>query len=249
MNPHAEVEDFQLLLFKKYLGMVKEDMPLAYLLKKKEFFGYDFYVDARVLVPRPETELLVEKVLNYLKRVSYNFSAERLRILDVGTGSGAIAISLAKELTKLAVDFEIVATDLSLEALEVARLNAKQLMVDDKIEFVNSNLLEVFDEREVFDVIATNLPYIGTQTSSFVEENVKKFEPDLALFAGNDGLLLYKKMFQELMEKDFEFNFLIGEFTYDQAKVLKEFVFKKFDQELVIEKDLASLERFFILEK
>ncbi len=238
-------------LYMAYLKKVKSGEPVAYILKEKEFYGLNFYVDNRVLVPRPETEQLVETILNYLeekygvKRGNREFEsdAEKFRILDVGTGSGNIAISLATNFQNL----EAVALDLKDEALEVARLNVNQHGVEDRVELYQSDLLDVIDEGEKFHVIVANLPYIGTKTNADVEENVEKYEPGSALFAGEDGLDLYLKMFQQIEEKNVGYEMIVGEFGSMQRKDMEILLDNFFEQRWRIEKDLAGLDRMFVV--
>ena len=163
-------KDF-ILLFTEYEKRAISGEPVAYIVGKKEFYGLDFFVDERVLIPRPETEMMVAEVLGYLKENSER--KNHWKILDVGTGSGNIAVSIAKNLEDLALEIE--AVDVSEEALEVARVNAAQHGVDDKIHFFQGDLLEFAEEGEKFDVIVANLPYIGTMRNNFVEGNVKKY--------------------------------------------------------------------------
>ncbi len=158
---------------KKFKRLIRERQkykPLAYIFKQKEFFGYTFYIDQRVLIPRPETEKIVEEALKYiLKR-----PRKRWKILDIGTGSGCIAISLAKELQKRKVCFKITASDISKQALAVAKINASKLGVKN-IQFIQSNLFEKISSR--FDIIVANLPYLQTEEIS----KELSFEPRTAL--------------------------------------------------------------------
>lgn len=243
-----EVHDDLIKLFEAYLRRIQTGEPIAYITQEKEFFGLNFYVDRRVLVPRPETEMLVERVLNYIGM--NEAEGKTFRILDVGTGSGCIAISIAKSLTdqKAEVLDQVLALDISEDALDVARINVEQHSMEDRVQLYQSDLLEVVDIGEDYDVIVANLPYIGEMTNAEVEENVKKHEPNRALFAGSSGLSLYKKMFQELKDKDIKFKFLVGEIGDGQRKELGALLSKYFDQKWVVEKDLAGKDRIFVVE-
>ena len=247
-HSEEDVHDDLVKLFKVYLGRIQSGESIAYITHEKEFFGLNFYVDRRVLVPRPETELLVENVLNFI--VTNESEGRTFRILDVGTGSGNIAISLAKTLQdqKPGILDQILALDISEDALDVARINVEQYGLEDKIQLYQSDLLEVVDVGEDYDVIVANLPYIGEVVNNEVEENVKKHEPNGALFAGHDGLSLYKKMFQQIKDKEIKFNLLVGEFGEGQRKGLGELLSKYFEQNWRIEKDLAKKDRVFIVE-
>lgn len=237
-----EVEDALVQLFYKYLERVKNGEPVCYITNSKEFFGLDFFVDKRVLVPRPETEMLVEKVLRFLK--SNAEEGRRFRVLDVGTGSGNIAIALAKNFDCQ----EVVALDVSEDAVDVAKINIVQHGLDDKVQVYQSDLLDVIDDGESFDVIVANLPYIGKVKNNEVDENVKKHEPDSALFAGDDGLELYKKLFQQITDKNIGFGLLVGEFGFGQRKDLEVLLNKYFEHKWTVEKDLGGRDRMFVVE-
>lgn len=157
--------------------------PLPYILGHWEFFGLDFEVNENILIPRPETELLVEKAIAYLKS-----NPDKRNIIDVGTGSGVIAISIAKHI----LDVKIIATDISPKALQVAKRNAIKYGVENQIAFVECDLLPD-DRPKTVDLICANLPYIPTKTLQGLEIYGK--EPTLALDGGEDGLDLYRKLF------------------------------------------------------
>ena len=171
-HPDHEVNE---LAFERLLQRRENGEPLAYILGYREFFSRRFRVDPSVLIPRQETEVLVETALEFPK--------EKCRVLDIGTGSGCIAITLKLERP----DWEVWATDISSSALQVARENAETLGAD--ISFRHSDLLSQLD-GEKFDLIVSNPPYIGREEVLSME--VKDFEPDSALFAEDNGLALYR---------------------------------------------------------
>jgi release factor glutamine methyltransferase len=161
--------------------------PIQYITGKAEFCGIDFAVDERVLIPRPETEHLVEKVIE-LARVC----GRDPRILDLCTGSGNIAITLTKALTNC----RIVASDISEDALDVARSNAAKNGVSDRIEFVKSDLFT--NVEGLFDIIASNPPYIASSDFDTLQKEVLR-EPRIALDGGDDGLLFYRNILRTSM--------------------------------------------------
>lgn len=163
--------------------------PLQYITGETEFCGLKFAVDRRVLIPRPETELLVETVLNRIKsRVQ---SAESVvRIVDLCTGSGCVAVTLAKRLDVV----EVYATDISAEALAVAEENAKRHDVEKKVRFLRGDLLKVLSDSLVADVIVSNPPYIASGDLARLPKEVREFEPVQALDAGEDGLNFYRRI-------------------------------------------------------
>ena len=240
-----EMDDGLFELYCKYCERVIDGEPVAYIINEKEFYGLDFFVDDRVLVPRPETELLVEKVIGHMRLDD----DRRYRILDLGTGSGNIAISIAKTCFDEGIDcIECVdALDISEGALEVARINAQQHGVTDTVNFFQSDLLEILDTGEKYDIVVANLPYIGKVSNRVVDKGVEEYEPECALFGGDDGLELYKKMFQEMGEKNTDFGIMFGEFCFGQLKDVEEMLNKYFEQKWSIEKDLEGVDRIFIV--
>lgn len=162
--------------------------PVAYILGQRAFYGREFRVDRRVLIPRPETEELVDRALDTLE------GRPAPRIADIGTGSGAIGVTLAAERP----DVRVVATDISSEALSVARDNARRHGVDDQMSFLQGSLLEPLEGPPPFDLIAANLPYVGTDESPQLAPDVRDYEPHVALFAGRDGLDLFPAFFTQL---------------------------------------------------
>lgn len=160
-------------------------VPVAYLVGKKGFYKHDFSVNSHVLIPRPETELLVEYVLTWIKEKEI----KNPKILELGSGSGCISISLMDELLKQKnIPSKLISIDVSKEAIEVSKKNANEILKDkaNEIQFLQANAFEFYTE-ETFDFIISNPPYIEVSDKE-VQESVKKFEPHLALFAEQDGL-------------------------------------------------------------
>ena len=156
--------------------------PTQYITGHQEFWGLDLLVSPAVLIPRPETEHVVETALELVKE--YNFDgAGRLKLLDVGTGSGCIALALASEMPQL----EIHACDISEEALEMARINAARLGLGGKVLFRKSDLLSVY-AGEQFDFVVSNPPYVGEAEADKVQKQVREFEPKIAVFSGQEGM-------------------------------------------------------------
>jgi release factor glutamine methyltransferase len=174
--------------FWAYICRRKRSEPVSYITGRKEFWSLDFLVTPDVLIPRPETESLVEAALGF---AAGREERGRKRILDVGTGSGAIAVSLAKE----RADAEIWATDLSKKALAVARLNAKAHGVRERIRFRRGDLFgPIAGMRGRFDVIVANPPYLRRGDIETLAPEVREWEPDLALDGGEDGLDFYRRI-------------------------------------------------------
>lgn len=205
--------------------------PIEYITQSANFYGENFYVDKRVLIPRPETEILVEKAQKLCENL------ESPVIVEIGCGSGIISIMLSK----LVPNAKIYALDISLDALEVAKINAKALHVKN-IEFLQSNLLGNL-ELEKFDILVSNPPYIADNEPLNVGLS---YEPDLALFGGKVGDEILQKIIDQFLEKDIKF--LVCEMGYDQQEKIRKFIENK---SLTIEfyKDLAGLDRGFILQR
>ena len=160
--------------------------PLAYILGRQEFFGLDFFVDNRVLIPRPETELLVEEAIAWLQVRESN--RQHLTVADIGTGSGAIAISLAMACPRL----NIYALDTSAGALQVAARNTEHHGLTDQVKLLHGDLLEPLPEKA--DLIAANLPYVSEAEMAQLPPHIARFEPRLALAGGLDGLAVIERL-------------------------------------------------------
>lgn len=198
-----------------------------------EFYKLKFKVSPNVLIPRPETELLVDEILKF---------TNKLTVLDLGTGAGNIAISIAKNAPYL----KLIATDVSKKALIIARQNAKFHNVEDKIKFIQSNLLEKVSDTP--DIIVTNLPYIPSARIPYLESSVKDFEPHIALDGGEDGFELYRKLFAQVKEKSWQPKLIIGEIDYTHGELAVNEAQKYFpDAEIEVKKDLAHLQRILII--
>jgi release factor glutamine methyltransferase len=235
-DPDRVLSDVENCLFVESIELLRAGKPLSYIINKKEFFELDFFVDNRVLTPRPETELLVELSAEIIQKNGLKTA------LDIGTGSGCIAVSLLKNIDGL----KMTASDLSADALEVARINAKTHDVFDRISFINTNLLSGIDNHH--DLVAANLPYIGSEKYNFISADVKTHEPEIALFGGFDGLRLYEQLFLQIKNLSWRPKYVLGEFGFLQSNDLKEMIescFPKIKYEIV--KDLSSIDRVFVI--
>ena len=188
----------------KAIKKLIEGIPLQHITHRQEFMKLMFYVDENVLIPRPDTEILVEEVIKIAKKINAK------KILDLCTGSGAIAVSLAKYIE----GSQITATDISRKALSIAKLNAVNNNVEDKITFVSSDLFQNIPE-EKYDIIVSNPPYIKKKVIENLDKEVKK-EPIIALDGGDDGLKFYKKIIENAYEYLKYKGYLCFEIGYDQ---------------------------------
>lgn len=247
--------------------------PIQYTKGYVEFYKLKFKVTPDVLIPRPETELLVDEVLRFLathpERATRVEGSQIVTILDIGTGAGNIAISIAKNLLKqlptFYVGIQIIATEISKEALKVAQQNAKLHGVANKITFVQSDLLSVFlnahdlrfhlgggklktDFLQDIDIIVTNLPYIPSARIPYLDPSVKDFEPHVALDGGEDGFALYRELFQQITDKGWLPKLIIGEVDYTHGELAVLEAQKSFpDARIEVKKDLAHLQRVLLV--
>ena len=170
------IDNFERLIFRR----VNRE-PLAYILKKKEFWSKDFFVDRNTLIPRPETELLCESVIKIFKN-------KNLHILDMGTGTGCIILSILSEIKGA----KGIGVDISRKAITVAKKNSNKLGLNKRVKFVNKSLEDIYSYK--FDVIISNPPYIKTSDIKNLSDDVKRFEPRIALDGGKEGLDVIKKV-------------------------------------------------------
>lgn len=218
--------------------MKNNEKPKQYVQGWTEFYKLRFLLTGDVLIPRPETELLVDAVLSYIKE----YSPLKNPILDLGTGAGPIAVSIAKNAPKV----KIIATDISKEALEVAKKNAQLHLVDKQIEFVQGDLLSNIKEEP--EVIVTNLPYIPSARIPYLDSSVKDFEPLIALNGGKDGFDFYRKLFKQINEKKWLPKLLVGEIDYTQADIAVEEAQKYFPKaKAEVKLDLYHRQRILVL--
>lgn len=233
--PDSVFSEGEILVWNSILEQLKQEIPVQYLLGKTSFYGLDFEVNKNVLIPRPETEELVEWILSNHLTIG---KSQNLKILDIGTGSGCIAISLAKNIPSA----QVFAIDVSEKALATAEKNAAINQVS--VTFINQNILETEDLMQQFDIIVSNPPYVRNLEKEEIKKNVLDNEPHLALFVDdNDALIFYKKI-AVLAQKNlaengrlyFEINQYLGDAMVD---LLKKMNFKKIE----LRKDIYGNDR------
>jgi release factor glutamine methyltransferase len=183
-NPDKTINETQLTAFRNLSARRLQWEPVAYITGRKEFWSFTLEINSAVLIPRPDTEILVEEALGICRKIAY----PEIKIMDIGTGSGAIAIALAKEMPQA----QVVATDISAAALRVAWKNALNLVLENQIDFRRSDLFDSVDD--FFDIIVCNPPYIAAEEYEKLPAGVKTFEPREALLAGESGTEFYEKL-------------------------------------------------------
>lgn len=247
-NLDKNITASQLKAFHVLLRRRKMQEPIAYIVNHKEFFGLDFYIDKRVLVPRPETETLVEETLKLLPKYFQLKKPEeiyrlRINIVDVGTGSGCIAVTLAKILPQT----KIFATDISKNALQIAKINIKKHGLSNQIKLLYGNLLHPLKNK--VDVIIANLPYLTLGQLQATEVEIKKYEPKIALLAGSTEVKLYDKLLKMAPKYLRKKNWLI---VLEIDPVFKSKILgciKKYfpGSKTIVKKDLAGLDRIIFI--
>lgn len=221
----------------RYAGSVArraQHEPLAYILGHQEFYGLDFLVDRRVLIPRHETESLVQRALEQTR------SAPRTTpvIVDVGTGSGAIALALAHHLSQA----RIIATDISNDALAVARMNAARLNLTERVTFLTGDLLDPV--AEPFDLLTANLPYIPEARYKELSLEIRRYEPDIALKGGEDGLSLIRRLLVQVQSHAARGAVVFLEISEEQGKSVGELAQWEFPfAQVLVHQDLEGLDR------
>lgn len=225
-----EVSNEKIELLKKEIKALEENKPPQYVLGYVNFYGNKFVVDERVLIPRFETEELVENTIKYIKKLL----TEPVDIIDLGCGSGVIGITLEKKVSTKTVDL----IDISKDALEVAKINCEKL--NSKCNLIQSDMFENVEKK--YDVIISNPPYI--KENEIIEDIVKENEPHLALYAGKDGLDCYKKILETVNEYKKEKCLIAFEIGYQQAEDIKRLVDKYIPTaQVIIKKDLSDKDR------
>jgi len=232
LKPNLEITAQEIIFFEKALSDLKKHIPIQYIIGETEFYGFPFKVNENVLIPRPETEELVAWIIND------NKSSSKIKILDIGTGSGCIPISLAKKIPNA----EVYAIDISSDALKTAKENAKLNNVT--IHFIELDILQAKDLPSNFDIIVSNPPYVRELEKEMMQQNVLDYEPHLALFVKNENPLLFYNKIADLAKNYlvengnlyFEINQYLGK---DTSELLTSKGFKN----VKLKKDIFEVDR------
>ena len=245
-----EIENEKIEKIRYFIQKIgREKFPVQYLLNEQEFYGRKFYVDKGVLIPRQDTEVLVEKMIEILKNnILKNKNLEKIlkihpKILDIGVGSGIIGITAALEIK----DSYVLGVDISEKALETAEKN-KELLKVPNIKFLKSNLFENIEFKQ-FDMIVSNPPYISLNEAGIMSDDTLLHEPSEALFAENDGLYFYYEICQKASDYLADFGYLLFEIGYKQGKNVAEIMTSSGFKNIEVIKDLAGLDRVVVGQK
>jgi len=244
LNSDKVLKDIEKTQLEKKIQKRIEKIPLQYITEHQEFMGMDFLIEKGVLIPRSETEILVEEVIKKLKNYKYS---DNLEVADLGTGTGVIAISIAKFIDNIT----IYATDISKKSLQIALKNAQKHDCEDKIIFLHGDLFEPFKNKiEKFSLAAiiSNPPYIDSYDFRLLPPEIKDNEPKIALSGGIDGLDYYRKIIRKSPKYLKKNGFIALEVGVGQAKKVKELILKEnnFKQDIEIINDYLGIERVVI---
>ncbi len=244
LNSDRELKNTEKLQLEDMIKKRINKIPLQYITKHQEFMGMDFLVEKGVLIPRPETEILVEEVIKKLK--NYRYSKD-LKVADLGTGSGVIALCIAKSIDSITV----YATDISKKSLQVALKNAQKHECEGRIIFLQGDLFEPFDkeiEKHSLGAIISNPPYIDSCDFKLLPPEIKDNEPKIALLGGVDGLEYYRKIIEKSPQYLKSNGFLALEVGVNQSKIVKELIVREnnFKQDVEIIQDYLGIERVVI---
>lgn len=234
MNREKDIQKDLCDEFFKLIELRKEKMPIKYILGNCEFMGINFYLEQGVLIPRPETEILVEKAKEIIEKFKFK------NICDLCCGSGIIGLSLAK-LTK---DISVNLYDISDIAIKVSTKNRNLLNLQDKVNIIKSDLLdEAINNKNEFDVIISNPPYIKNEVVKTLMEDVKNYEPHLALCGGKDGLDFYKKIIKESKYALRKGGYLLFEIGHDQKESIVNLMLSNGFYDIICLKDYSGFDR------
>ena len=232
LNTEATFSEDEVLQWNEILEKLKQYIPIQYILGKTHFYGLEFEVNENVLIPRPETEELVDWV------ISNNSKSANLKVLDIGTGSGCIAISLAKNLQNAHVS----AVDVSEKALATAEKNAQNNQI--KVNFIRKDILKTEDLQQQFDIIVSNPPYVRNLEKEEIKQNVLDHEPHLALFVDDQNALIFYQKITELAQKNLSKNGqLYFEINQYLGKEMMDLLEQKGFQQMELRKDIYGNNR------
>ena len=237
MNPNINLKNNQFLEFKQLINERSKGKPVAYLIGKKDFWKYEFEIKDGILIPRPDTEIIVEETLKLTKNKS------KLMVLDIGVGSGCILLSILKERK----NFYGIGVDVSKKCLDICRINSNKLGIKNRVKFFKSNI-DNFDYGK-YDLIISNPPYINKLDLEYLEKDIRDFEPKLALDGGFDGTSEIRKIIKKSSELIKKNGKLVLEIGFDQKERVKKLLKSKGFYTNKVLKDYAKNDRCLISTK
>lgn len=241
VNFTQQLDDNLLARYQTLIQRRAAGEPLQYITGHQEFFGLEFEVTPDVLIPRPETEIVIEETIRLVQQAGI---IEPI-IVDVGTGSGCIAVTLAREIE----DARVIACDISPAALQVARRNAARNLVEEHVQFIESDLLAAFDEDDFADFIISNPPYVAANELPALQREVRDWEPHLALTDDGDGLSFYRRLLQDAPARLKPGGYLICEMGYTQSEAVLAMINPAVWEEPRLLDDLQGIPRTLVVRK
>ena len=238
INHNKPLDHIALDQYKELIQRRKKSEPIAYIVNEKDFWKDSFFVDNSVLIPRPESETIIETAIKYFPDTNQN-----LKILDLGTGSGCLIISLLREFK----NSKGVGVDLDKKALEVAKQNKSNLFNENRLKFYNADFSQ-FNTKN-YDLIVCNPPYVSTSLKGKLLKDVQDFEPKIALFAKGNGLKSFKMILNNLTKYENKKQLIIFEIGYDQLKPLNKMLKNTNFQLISVEKDVADIPRCIVVKR
>jgi release factor glutamine methyltransferase len=241
INFNRPLSDAERIKYQELIERRAAGEPLQYITGHQEFFGLEFEVTPDVLIPRPETELIVEETIRIVQQARFNNPL----VVDAGTGSGCIAVTLAREIDGL----RAIATDISTAAIAVAKRNAARNTMTERIDFIVANLFDAFAEIPFADIIISNPPYVSRQELPMLQREVRDWEPKVALTDYDDGLTFYRRLLGDAPARLKPGGYLICEMGYTQSDAISAMIDPAVWSDLRILKDLRGIPRTIVATK
>ena len=232
------LDHIELGQYKELIQRRKKSEPIAYIINKKEFWKDTFFIDNSVLIPRPDSEIIVETAIKYFPDINQN-----LRMLDLGTGSGCLIISLLREFKKS----QGTGIDVDKKALKVAKQNKSNLLNENRLKFCHADFSE-FNTIN-YDLIVCNPPYVSTSSKDNMLKDVQDFEPEIALFAKENGLRCFKMVLDNLIKYENKKQLIIFEIGYNQLKPIQKLLKNTGFQLISVEKDISDIPRCIVTKR
>ncbi len=238
INHNKPLDHIELGQYKELILRRKKSEPIAYIINKKEFWKDTFFVDKSVLIPRPDSEIIIETAIKYFPDTNQN-----LKILDLGTGSGCLIISLLREFK----NSQGIGIDLDKKALKIAKRNKNNLLNENRLKFYHADFSE-FNPIN-YDLIVCNPPYVSNSSKDNMLKDVQDFEPEIALFAKENGLGCFKMVLDNLIKYEIEKQLIIFEIGYNQLKPIQKLLKNTGFQLISVEKDISDIPRCIVTKR
>ena len=238
ISHNKPLDHIELGQYKELIQRRKKSEPIAYIINKKEFWKDTFFIDNSVLIPRPDSEIIIETAIKYFPDTNQN-----LKMLDLGTGSGCLIISLLREFT----NSQGIGIDFDKNALKVAKQNKSNLLNENRLKFCHADFSE-FNTIN-YDLIVCNPPYVSTSSKDNMLKDVQDFEPEIALFAKENGLRCFKMVLDNLIKYENKKQLIIFEIGYNQLKPIQKMLKNTGFQLISVEKDISDIPRCIVTKR